>query len=131
MVPRRQVAAGCHTVGASLRHLPVVLLVVAAVEAGLNRRSALSVWIDSVARAKLSVVVLGFAVEDSGTEQENQRKLGCRAIEGRYGPNPIVGTWRLVSFEVRSAADRVSYPYGPDALGYIIRILAHSGPVNI
>ncbi len=34
--------------------------------------------------------------------------------------NPIVGTWRLVSFEIRASDGRVSYPYGPDATGYII-----------
>ncbi|MDP9383392.1 MAG: lipocalin-like domain-containing protein [Chloroflexota bacterium] len=34
--------------------------------------------------------------------------------------NPLVGTWRLVSFEVRASDGRVSHPYGPDATGYII-----------
>ncbi|MBI2304586.1 MAG: lipocalin-like domain-containing protein [Chloroflexi bacterium] len=34
--------------------------------------------------------------------------------------NPFVGTWRLVSFELRSADGQVSYPYGQDAAGYIM-----------
>lgn len=36
------------------------------------------------------------------------------------GKNPFVGTWRLVSSEVRSADGQVSYPRGQDAVGYII-----------
>ena len=34
--------------------------------------------------------------------------------------NPLVGAWRLMSFEVRGADGRVRYPYGRDAAGYII-----------
>ena len=34
--------------------------------------------------------------------------------------NLFVGAWRLVSFEVRAADGGISYPYGPDASGYII-----------
>jgi hypothetical protein len=35
--------------------------------------------------------------------------------------NPLVGTWRLVSWENRSAVDgRVSYPLGRDVVGYIM-----------
>jgi hypothetical protein len=34
--------------------------------------------------------------------------------------NPLVGTWRLVAFEFRSEDGQVSYPFGPDALGYLI-----------
>jgi hypothetical protein len=35
--------------------------------------------------------------------------------------NPLVGTWRLVSWENRSVIDgRVSYPLGQDAVGYIM-----------
>ncbi len=34
--------------------------------------------------------------------------------------NPLVGTWRLVSFEVRGADGRVRFPYGRDAAGYIM-----------
>ncbi len=35
--------------------------------------------------------------------------------------NPLIGTWRLVSWENRSLADgQVSYPLGEDAVGYII-----------
>ncbi len=34
--------------------------------------------------------------------------------------HPLVGTWRLVTWEARSADDEVSYPFGRDAIGYII-----------
>jgi hypothetical protein len=35
--------------------------------------------------------------------------------------NPLIGTWRLVSWENRSAVDgQVSYPLGKDAVGYIM-----------
>jgi hypothetical protein len=35
--------------------------------------------------------------------------------------NPLIGTWRLVSWETRSLVDgRVSYPLGEDAVGYIM-----------
>jgi hypothetical protein len=34
--------------------------------------------------------------------------------------NPFVGTWRLVSFELRKADGEVSYPFGQDAVGYIM-----------
>src|SRR5215218_2315506 len=35
--------------------------------------------------------------------------------------NPLVGTWRLVSWENRSVEDdEVSYPLGKDATGYIM-----------
>ncbi len=35
--------------------------------------------------------------------------------------NPLVGTWRLVSFENRSVdGQEVSYPFGEDAVGYIM-----------
>ena len=33
--------------------------------------------------------------------------------------DPLVGTWRLVSFEVRDAEGRVTYPLGRDAAGFI------------
>lgn len=33
--------------------------------------------------------------------------------------NPLVGTWRLVSFEVRDADGRITYPFGRDAVGFI------------
>jgi hypothetical protein len=35
-------------------------------------------------------------------------------------PNPLVGTWRLVSWENRSADGEISYPLGKDAVGYIM-----------
>lgn len=34
--------------------------------------------------------------------------------------NPLVGSWRLVSMEYRYADGRVRYPYGREAVGYII-----------
>src|SRR5438105_3788302 len=34
--------------------------------------------------------------------------------------NPLIGTWRLLSFESRTADGEVTYPYGPDAVGYIM-----------
>jgi hypothetical protein len=35
--------------------------------------------------------------------------------------NPLIGTWRLVSWENRSVEDdEVSYPLGKDAEGYIM-----------
>ena len=33
--------------------------------------------------------------------------------------NPLLGTWRLVSWENRDAAGQVTYPLGPDAIGYL------------
>jgi Lipocalin-like domain len=34
--------------------------------------------------------------------------------------NPLVGTWRLVSWENRSADGTISYPLGRDAVGLIV-----------
>ena len=34
--------------------------------------------------------------------------------------NPLIGTWRLISWENRDADGHISYPLGEDALGYII-----------
>lgn len=34
--------------------------------------------------------------------------------------NPLVGTWRLVSWESRDDDGRVSYPFGHDVAGYLI-----------
>ena len=36
------------------------------------------------------------------------------------GIHPLVGAWRLVSWENRCADGQVTYPLGPDAVGYII-----------
>jgi hypothetical protein len=33
--------------------------------------------------------------------------------------NPLIGTWRLVSFTVRDADGRIAYPFGEDAEGFI------------
>jgi hypothetical protein len=34
--------------------------------------------------------------------------------------NPFVGAWRLLSFEMRTTEGQVSYPFGRDAVGYIM-----------
>jgi hypothetical protein len=34
--------------------------------------------------------------------------------------NPLIGTWRLVSWQNRSAEGRINYPLGEDAVGYIM-----------
>ncbi|HQY30482.1 MAG TPA: lipocalin-like domain-containing protein, partial [Thermomicrobiales bacterium] len=33
--------------------------------------------------------------------------------------NPLIGTWRLVSFDVKDEEGRVTYPFGQDAVGFI------------
>ncbi|HEV2074573.1 MAG TPA: lipocalin-like domain-containing protein [Thermomicrobiales bacterium] len=33
--------------------------------------------------------------------------------------NPLVGTWRLLSFEVRDERGEITYPFGRDVLGFI------------
>ena len=33
--------------------------------------------------------------------------------------NPLVGTWRLVSFAVRDEKGRIGFPFGRDAAGFI------------
>jgi Lipocalin-like domain len=33
--------------------------------------------------------------------------------------NPLLGTWRLVSFEVRSEGGSIEYPFGREPVGYI------------
>jgi Lipocalin-like domain len=34
--------------------------------------------------------------------------------------NPLIGTWRLVSWENQSVDGQVSYPFGQDTLGYLL-----------
>src|SRR4051812_32147479 len=34
--------------------------------------------------------------------------------------NPLVGSWRLVAFETRSADNEVDYPFGEQPLGYLL-----------
>jgi hypothetical protein len=34
--------------------------------------------------------------------------------------NPLVGSWRVLSAESRTEAGEVSYPYGRDAVGYLV-----------
>jgi hypothetical protein len=31
----------------------------------------------------------------------------------------LIGTWRLISFEIKSTADQITYPFGQDPVGYI------------
>lgn len=86
-----------------------------------NRNSALNVWTNSAAHATLAVITPLFAVEGSWAKQGARHRLEGRAIGGEdVDANPLVGAWSLVSFEVRAADGRVSYPYGSDALGHII-----------
>ena len=49
-------------------------------------------------------------------------RLGPRPAFGGIGmtSNPLVGTWRLISWKNRSVEGRVSYPLGEDAAGYIM-----------
>lgn len=35
-------------------------------------------------------------------------------------PNPLVGSWRLISCDSRTEAGEVSYPYGADAVGLLV-----------
>jgi len=35
-------------------------------------------------------------------------------------PNPFIGTWRLVSAETKSDSGEISYPFGKNAMGYLI-----------
>ena len=41
----------------------------------------------------------------------------------------ITGTWRLLSYEARGADGSVSYPLGPDAVGYIL--YTHDGFMSV
>ena len=34
-------------------------------------------------------------------------------------PNPLIGTWELIAWELRDEEGRVSYPFGPDAVGVL------------
>ncbi len=48
--------------------------------------------------------------------ERRDRALGVE----RVSANPFVGTWRLLSFESRTAEGEVIYPLGRDAIGYIV-----------
>jgi hypothetical protein len=41
----------------------------------------------------------------------------------------LVGTWRLVSFHLRTLDGQLTYPYGPDAVGYYI--FSESGYMSV
>lgn len=34
--------------------------------------------------------------------------------------NPFVGTWRLLSFEIRTSGGEISYPFGKNAVGLLV-----------
>jgi hypothetical protein len=34
--------------------------------------------------------------------------------------NPLIGAWRLVSWRNQAADGEITYPMGPDALGYVL-----------
>src|SRR3954447_4738896 len=34
--------------------------------------------------------------------------------------NPLIGAWRLVSFETRSSTGETAYPFGPEAVGALV-----------
>jgi hypothetical protein len=44
-------------------------------------------------------------------------------------PKTLVGTWRLVSFHLRTLDGQLTYPYGPDAVGYYI--FSESGYMSV
>lgn len=44
-------------------------------------------------------------------------------------PNPLIGTWRLVSFHLRTLDGQLTYPYGPNAVGYYI--FSESGYMSV
>jgi hypothetical protein len=35
-------------------------------------------------------------------------------------PNPLIGTWKPISWEIRGVDGQISYPLGRDAVGYIM-----------
>ncbi len=41
----------------------------------------------------------------------------------------LVGTWRLVSFHLRTLDGQLTYPYGPDAVGYYV--FSESGYMSV
>jgi hypothetical protein len=44
-------------------------------------------------------------------------------------PKALVGTWRLVSFHLRTLDGQLTYPYGPDAVGY--SMFSESGYMSV
>ena len=44
-------------------------------------------------------------------------------------PNPLIGAWRLVSFHLRALDGQLTYPYGPNAVGYYI--FSESGYMSV
>jgi hypothetical protein len=46
-------------------------------------------------------------------------------MERVQSPNPVVGAWRLVAFEVRHPGGRVVYPFGENPKGFVV--LTESG----
>jgi hypothetical protein len=57
----------------------------------------------------------------AGGIMTHTRVLAYGVREVPMASNPLIGTWRLLSWETRSLVDgRVSYPLGEDAVGYIM-----------
>jgi len=52
----------------------------------------------------------------------------CSKGHGAMKPNPLVGAWRLVTYEAH-AGDAVTYPLGEDASGYIM--YTHDGYMSV
>jgi hypothetical protein len=44
-------------------------------------------------------------------------------------PQALIGTWRLQSFHLRTSDGEVTYPYGPDAVGYYL--FSESGYMSV
>jgi hypothetical protein len=57
-----------------------------------------------------------------GGYKPNPLTRGSSEVQKKLSGNPIpiVGAWKLVSFQVRTENDQVLYPYGEDAQGSII-----------
>ncbi len=54
----------------------------------------------------------------SGFPPQLAEPLGDQS--SKPGPASLVGTWKLLSYEVRYSDGSVSYPWGPDAQGFLI-----------
>ncbi len=49
-----------------------------------------------------------------------QKPEASHSVRQTETSNPLIGTWRLVSWENRDENGHITYPLGKDALGYII-----------
>jgi hypothetical protein len=41
-------------------------------------------------------------------------------MDSRKSKQPLMGSWKLVSFESRDANGNIVYPWGKDTLGYLM-----------